>query len=188
VRLLVVGDAMLDRDVLGAVERVAPDAPVPVVEVQRTRERPGGAGLAARLLAGRDPMAVTAVQFGAAALVALPVAGWLDPLPTLPHSAAGPLTVAGLILGGTLLPFTLFAYGQARVAPELAGAFLNLEPLVGAVAGLVVFDDPAGVVQLLGGVAILTGIGLTIVPLVRRRRRTRIDAPSDYADLATVGA
>lgn len=52
-RLLVVGDAMLDRDILGAVERVAPDAPVPVVEVQRTRERPGGAGLAARLLAGR---------------------------------------------------------------------------------------------------------------------------------------
>jgi len=53
VRLLVVGDAMLDRDVLGAVERVAPDAPVPVVEVERTLERPGGAGLAARLLAGR---------------------------------------------------------------------------------------------------------------------------------------
>src|SRR4051812_25751260 len=44
---------MLDRDVLGAVDRVAPDAPVPVVEVERTRERPGGAGLAARLLAGR---------------------------------------------------------------------------------------------------------------------------------------
>ncbi len=52
-RLLVVGDAMLDRDILGAVERVAPDAPVPVVEVERTLERPGGAGLAARLLAGR---------------------------------------------------------------------------------------------------------------------------------------
>jgi rfaE bifunctional protein nucleotidyltransferase chain/domain/rfaE bifunctional protein kinase chain/domain len=53
VRLLVVGDALLDRDVLGTVDRVAPDAPVPVVEVERTRERPGGAGLAARLLAGR---------------------------------------------------------------------------------------------------------------------------------------
>ncbi len=52
-RVLVVGDAMLDRDVLGSVERVAPDAPVPVVEVDRTRERPGGAGLAALLLAGR---------------------------------------------------------------------------------------------------------------------------------------
>jgi D-beta-D-heptose 7-phosphate kinase / D-beta-D-heptose 1-phosphate adenosyltransferase len=51
--LVVVGDALLDRDVLGTVERVAPDAPVPVVDVERTRERPGGAGLAALLLAGR---------------------------------------------------------------------------------------------------------------------------------------
>jgi drug/metabolite transporter (DMT)-like permease len=140
-----------------------------------------------RLLDGRDPMAVTAVQFGAAALVALPVAGWLDPLPTAPHGLTGPLTVVGLIIAGTLLPFTLFAYGQARVAPELAGAFLNLEPLVGAIAGLVVFDDPAGLAQLLGGVAILTGIGLTVVPLVRRRRPTLTTAPKDYADLATVG-
>jgi rfaE bifunctional protein nucleotidyltransferase chain/domain/rfaE bifunctional protein kinase chain/domain len=53
VRVLVLGDALLDRDVLGTVERVAPDAPVPVVEVDRTDDRPGGAGLAARLLAGR---------------------------------------------------------------------------------------------------------------------------------------
>src|SRR3954469_16777474 len=53
-RLVVVGDGLLDRDVLGTVERVAPDAPVPVVDVEETRERPGGAGLAALLLAGRD--------------------------------------------------------------------------------------------------------------------------------------
>ena len=53
VRVVVVGDALLDRDVLGTVERVAPDAPVPVVDVEETRERPGGAGLAALLLAGR---------------------------------------------------------------------------------------------------------------------------------------
>ena len=52
-RLLVLGDALLDRDVTGTVDRVAPDAPVPVVEVARTRQRPGGAGLAALLLAGR---------------------------------------------------------------------------------------------------------------------------------------
>lgn len=48
-RLLVVGDALLDRDVLGRVERVCPDAPVPVVDVVEVLERPGGAGLAALL-------------------------------------------------------------------------------------------------------------------------------------------
>ena len=36
-----------------------------------------------------------------------------------------------------------------------AGAFLNLEPLVGAVAGVVFFGNPAGPRQLLGGAAIV---------------------------------
>ncbi|HET8614563.1 MAG TPA: PfkB family carbohydrate kinase [Actinomycetales bacterium] len=52
-RLLVIGDTLLDRDVVGRVERVCPDAPVPVVDVHTVQERPGGAGLAA-LLAVRD--------------------------------------------------------------------------------------------------------------------------------------
>lgn len=50
-RILVIGDLLLDRDVEGLVDRVAPDAPVPVVDVQRVVERPGGAALAAALLA-----------------------------------------------------------------------------------------------------------------------------------------
>jgi D-beta-D-heptose 7-phosphate kinase/D-beta-D-heptose 1-phosphate adenosyltransferase len=64
-RLVVVGDGLLDRDVLGTVERVAPDAPVPVVDVERTRERPGGAGLAALLLAGRGAHVTLASCAGA---------------------------------------------------------------------------------------------------------------------------
>jgi rfaE bifunctional protein kinase chain/domain len=42
-RVLVVGDAMLDRYWFGAVERISPEAPVPVVRVQREEERVGGA-------------------------------------------------------------------------------------------------------------------------------------------------
>jgi D-beta-D-heptose 7-phosphate kinase/D-beta-D-heptose 1-phosphate adenosyltransferase len=57
-RVLVIGDVLLDRDVEGQATRLAPDAPVPVVDVQGVRERPGGAGLAAVLLA-RDGLAVT---------------------------------------------------------------------------------------------------------------------------------
>ena len=34
-RVLVVGDAMLDRYLHGAVERISPEAPVPVVNVNR---------------------------------------------------------------------------------------------------------------------------------------------------------
>jgi rfaE bifunctional protein nucleotidyltransferase chain/domain len=60
VRLVVVGDALLDRDLLGEVDRVAPDAPVPVLTEQSIVERPGGAGLAA-LLAARDGYQVSLV-------------------------------------------------------------------------------------------------------------------------------
>jgi D-beta-D-heptose 7-phosphate kinase / D-beta-D-heptose 1-phosphate adenosyltransferase len=50
--LVVVGDTLLDVDLHGTVSRVAPDAPVPVVECQRERHRAGGAGLAAALASG----------------------------------------------------------------------------------------------------------------------------------------
>ncbi len=42
-RVLVVGDAMLDRYWFGGVERVSPEAPVPVVRVTREQDRLGGA-------------------------------------------------------------------------------------------------------------------------------------------------
>ena len=42
-RVLVVGDAMLDRYWHGEVERISPEAPVPVVRVSREEERLGGA-------------------------------------------------------------------------------------------------------------------------------------------------
>ncbi|SFP14677.1 rfaE bifunctional protein, domain I/rfaE bifunctional protein, domain II [Geodermatophilus dictyosporus] len=45
--LVVVGDALLDVDLVGTASRLTPDAPVPVVEDLETRERPGGAALAA---------------------------------------------------------------------------------------------------------------------------------------------
>jgi rfaE bifunctional protein kinase chain/domain len=47
-RVLVVGDAMLDRYWYGGVERISPEAPVPVVAVSRADERPGGAANVAR--------------------------------------------------------------------------------------------------------------------------------------------
>ncbi len=49
--LLVVGDVMLDRYIWGSVERISPEAPVPVVKVNKNEDRLGGAGNAARNLA-----------------------------------------------------------------------------------------------------------------------------------------
>lgn len=47
-RLLVVGDVMLDRYWFGEVNRISPEAPVPVVRVERREERLGGAANVAR--------------------------------------------------------------------------------------------------------------------------------------------
>ncbi len=136
-----------------------------------------------RLVAGRDPAAVTAVQFLAAALAVLPAALVTEPVAAIPAAPTGAVLAAvALAIGGTVAPFTLFAYGQARIPAEVAGGFLNIEPLVGAAAGVVVFGNPAGPQQLLGGTAILAGIGLSSLPLLTAAR-----AEAGQAELAGAG-
>ncbi|MEU2061166.1 PfkB family carbohydrate kinase [Streptomyces sp. NPDC013455] len=90
--LVVVGDALLDHDLCGRADRLAPDAPVPVVHGTRRSSRPGGAALAACLAAadGRPVTLVTALGGDAASdtlrellagrvgLVEVPLAGTLS--------------------------------------------------------------------------------------------------------------
>jgi drug/metabolite transporter (DMT)-like permease len=127
-----------------------------------------------RLLKGQNPAAVTAVQFLGAAIAALPVAALTEGLPPPPPvGGAGVVTVlavTGLAAVGTLAPFTLFAFGQRQVSAEVAGAFLNLEPLVGALVGVVAFGDPAGPRLFAGGAAILGGIVMSGLPALRGTR------------------
>ncbi|HEY6694590.1 MAG TPA: PfkB family carbohydrate kinase [Solirubrobacteraceae bacterium] len=89
-RLTVVGDALLDRDLDGRAERLAPDAPVPVIDAIEEHPRPGGAALAAALAAaaGYEVTLVTALS-------ADPAARTLRAL-----LAAAGVTVCDLGLGG----------------------------------------------------------------------------------------
>lgn len=59
--LVVVGDALLDVDLVGSASRLTPDAPVPVVEDVERRERPGGAALAAVIAAAATSREVVLV-------------------------------------------------------------------------------------------------------------------------------
>jgi O-acetylserine/cysteine efflux transporter len=133
------------------------------------------------LLAGRDPAAVTAVQFAAGAGVALPFAAVLEGVPAAPAVTAPVAALGALSIAGTLLPFWLFAFGQARVPAQLAGAFLNLEPLVGAAAGWLAFGEAAAAGQLAGAAAVLAGIALSTAPPrdrpLRDRRQRRLCRP-----------
>jgi O-acetylserine/cysteine efflux transporter len=115
------------------------------------------------VLNGRDPAAVTAVQMSAGALAVAPVAALFEGLPTTSGPTLHELTAFAALAGlGSMVPFVLYAYGQKRVAPEVAGAFVNLEPLVGAMVGAFAFGDPFGTTQLLGAAAIVGGIVMSM--------------------------
>jgi O-acetylserine/cysteine efflux transporter len=118
------------------------------------------------MLEGRDPMAVTAVQFMAASLAALPIAATTERLPSAPPSIGPVVGVLALTVVGTMLPWVLFAFGQARVPAAVAGSFLNIEPLVGATAGALFFGDAVGLAQMGAGLAILAGVALSTLAQV----------------------
>ena len=55
--ILVVGDIMLDKYSHGIVNRISPEAPVPIVDIKKTVFKPGGASNVAQLkliLKGKD--------------------------------------------------------------------------------------------------------------------------------------
>ena len=53
--------------------------------------------------------------------------------------------------------------GIAGRDEELAGAFVNLEPLVGALVGWVAFSDPVGPWQIIGAVSVIAGILISLL-------------------------
>ncbi|MGW0495988.1 D-glycero-beta-D-manno-heptose 1-phosphate adenylyltransferase [Streptomyces sp. NPDC003007] len=130
--LVVVGDALLDRDLTGHAERLAPDAPVPVVADCAERLRPGGAALTAWFAAldGRDVTLITGVGDDPAGralrrlleprvrIIALPVTG---PLPEKTRILVQGRPVLRLDRGtGRVLDAT----SQARAAVRSAAAVL----------------------------------------------------------------
>jgi O-acetylserine/cysteine efflux transporter len=141
----------------------------------------------ARLLRDRDPIAVTGLQLMAAAIMVLPIAIASEHRMDGPASVSALLATVGLVFAGTVGPTALFAFGQSRVAADVAGAFLNIEPLVGAVVGMALFADPLGPVQVAGGAAIVTGIALSTLQVVRAER-LRQARPAAAASSAAISA
>src|SRR5213083_1923473 len=64
-RILVLGDLMLDRYLWGRVDRISPEAPVPVVEIERETSSLGGAGNVAANLRALGADAVLVGSLGA---------------------------------------------------------------------------------------------------------------------------
>jgi len=108
--LVVLGDALLDIDVVGRVDRLAPDAPVPVVDDAVEHRRPGGAALAA-LMAARDGHDVVLVTPLAADEPADRLVEMLDDVRVVPVPYEGTTSVKQRVRAG----------GQSLVRIDLGG-------------------------------------------------------------------
>jgi D-beta-D-heptose 7-phosphate kinase / D-beta-D-heptose 1-phosphate adenosyltransferase len=125
-RLLVVGDALLDRDLDGRAERLAPDAPVPVVDAIESRPRAGGAGLAATL-AARSGLEVTLVCALGTDAAGAELAALLD--------AAGVHVIDLGLHGATPEKVRVRAGGRAIVRLDHGGGGSGCGRLSGTLAG-----------------------------------------------------
>jgi drug/metabolite transporter (DMT)-like permease len=103
-----------------------------------------------------SPLAITAAHAPISALVLLLVFG-RGALPPAIDSNILLVGAAGLLCG--LVGNVLFIVGLRRIPTAAAGALTYLEPLTGAVLGLLVFGEVLGPLGLLGGLVVLaTGV------------------------------
>jgi rfaE bifunctional protein kinase chain/domain len=130
-RVLVLGDLMLDRYLWGQVDRISPEAPVPVVEVQREEERPGGAAnVALNVQALGASVSVCGLLGGDAEgqrLEALLAARGFD-LRAVRRSAVRPTTAKTRILGNQQQMLRLDREDRSPLGPEDLAWFLERLP------------------------------------------------------------
>jgi D-beta-D-heptose 7-phosphate kinase/D-beta-D-heptose 1-phosphate adenosyltransferase len=204
--LVVVGDALLDVDLVGTASRLTPDAPVPVVEDVETRERPGGAALAAVIAAastGREVVLVTpmagdegaerlrALLDGRVRLIGIPAEGGTAVKRLvrvadhsvgridsgLPVATLGPLPAAAAAAIRNAAAVLVADYGRGTTAAEDVRAALAAAP------GPVVWDPHPRGADPVPSTRLVTPNG---AEAARVAAATGVDVPGD--GLAAVGA
>ncbi len=147
-RVLVVGDIMLDRYIWGDVERISPEAPVPVVRAAHRTEQPGGAANVAMNIAG---LGAKAALFGfcgddpdrLALAMCLRKAGVADQMTPVPTH---PTTSKLRILGGRQQMLRLDTEQTDGYPAEAYQALLaNLEAAIEGSHAVVLSDYAKGV-------------------------------------------
>jgi D-beta-D-heptose 7-phosphate kinase/D-beta-D-heptose 1-phosphate adenosyltransferase len=182
-RVLCVGDVMLDRFVYGVVNRISPEAPVPVLRQTRTASMPGGAANVARNLAS---LGLQAIIIGA---VGTDEAG-IELNELLEHSPGISARLVPLRERPTTLKTRLVAGGQQllRLDAEEVGApgasgeqsiISAIEDLVPTVSAVLVSDYAKG---------LLTDAVLAAILSAAARRRVPVIADPKGKDFTRYGA
>lgn len=110
-----------------------------------------------RAPASPSPMALPAVTVIVAAAAILPIALVMHGPPTLALSPLAWAGVAGQGVLATLCATAAWQFGAARVGAASAGVFINIEPLMGAIIGVLMFGDRLSPWLVAGGLLILAG-------------------------------
>jgi rfaE bifunctional protein nucleotidyltransferase chain/domain len=157
--VVVLGDALLDRDIDGAATRLCPDAAAPVIEVSADRSRPGGAALAACLAArgGREVVLVTALGDGQAS-------------ETVRRLVAGRVRLVELPLDGDVPVKTrIMADGRALARVDSGGGAVRrpadgvLREVLGDASGVLIADYGRGAANLARPVIARIAAGVPVV-------------------------
>ncbi|MDF2901591.1 MAG: protein of unknown function transrane [Phenylobacterium sp.] len=103
------------------------------------------------------PMAIPAVTVIVAAATILPIALFMHGPPKLDLSPVAWAGIVGQGVFSTLLATAAWQFGSARVGSASAGVFINIEPLMGAAVGVLMFGDHLTMALAAGGLLILAG-------------------------------
>lgn len=143
-KVLVIGDSMIDTYVYGAVNRISPEAPVPVVEVHREEHRLGGAAnVALNLQAlGAEPILASIVGDDTnGALFRELMAGNHLPSDYLLTLTDRPTTQKKRVLSGTKHLIRLDQESTAPIASETTSKFLDQIQSLWSVVDVVIIED-----------------------------------------------
>ena len=128
-----------------------------------------GVAYAAYTLLGRevlirhDPVRVTlaAIAWGAVAIAPLTAAEWWAGLrPVWTARGIAGAAYLGVVITG--LCYLLWNWALARVAAPRAAIFLNVQPVVGALLGVMLLGDRLTAFTLAGGALVVAGLTLTV--------------------------
>ncbi len=119
-----------------------------------------------RFMPKGSPVGNTALMMSAGALVLTGIALYGDVPLAMPHLQAG-LAMAIMAVGGTVLAYLFWGMGIQQLGAGRAALFLNLVPVFAMLVSGVMGTPPSGD-QWLGGLIVLTGVTLAMVPMRKR--------------------
>jgi D-beta-D-heptose 7-phosphate kinase/D-beta-D-heptose 1-phosphate adenosyltransferase len=142
--VLILGDVMLDRFIYGSVERISPEAPIPVMAIERTAAMPGGAANVARnvaTLGGQVSLIGVVGQDGAADELRTQLAAMPTIVPELVIDATRPTTLKTRHIADRQQVLRTDVESRAPVSTAVAEAVLARFRAVLARAQIVILSD-----------------------------------------------